>query len=147
MYENVIIEVHNGEVELKWSSVADSICSEIRSFASKSSVIGGPTYCKECEISSECSLKRYREVIEKVQNDLQRDYNAGFNVSDKALYHLNKALHFLLIAITEDFKIWKEKEQLKLVSRKLSSYIQKDLEKAVLNHRKSVFGEYDYGGD
>jgi hypothetical protein len=140
MFENVIIELHNGEVELKWSSDADSMCSDIRSFARKSSVIGGPTYCKECEILPECPLKKYRETIENVQNDLQRDYNAGFKTSDKALYHLDKALHYLLIATTEDYKIWKEKEQLKLVSRKLAGQIQKDLESLALQN--SFFYKY-----
>lgn len=139
MLENVIIELHDGEIEVKWSFDADAMCADIRSFSTKLGVLGGPTYCKSCEMLPECPLNKYRTTIEKVQNDLQRDYNAGFDPPHKALYHLDKALFYLLIATTEDYKAWKEKELMKFISRRLSNLIANDLYRLALQSPGSQF--------
>ncbi len=144
MFENVIIEIHDGKVELKWSVDADAMCADIRSFATKTGVIGGPTYCKVCEMRCECPLKRYRETIEKVQRDQQRDYDAGFETPERALYHLDKALYYLLIASKQEYDEWKQKELMKIISCKLAEKINDDIEQKLaeilFTPQESAFG-------
>lgn len=129
IFENIIVEIHDGKVEVKWSVSVSELCSDIRSYLdTKTSILGGPTYCKSCGMKLDCPLNWYREKIESVQRDLQYHYNAGFEHSDKALYHLDKALFYLTQAAVEGHKAWKEKLLLEEVSKRLGDSIHRELE-------------------